>query len=105
MPEIQVVVVARRPRPGHQLTPYLAKVLRADNKWEEVAVPHDDLVPEVLESAPILVGDTVKVSAQSLIMEQQVDVSELVDRLAEVALGYRVFKQNPPDQLIVLQME
>lgn len=105
MPEIQIVVVARRPLPGSLVTPHLTKLLRADNKWEDVAVPLDDLVPEVLESAPILVGDTVKVSPSSLIMEQAVDVSELVERLCEASPGYRVFKQNPPDQLIVLQME
>jgi hypothetical protein len=105
MPDIMIVVIARRAKPGYQLTPFLSKVLRADNKWEDVAVPHSELVAEVLESAVILVGDTVKVSPQSLIMEQAVDVSELVERIAEVAGGYRVFKQNPPDQLIVLQME
>lgn len=105
MPDIIIVVVARRPQPGHTLTPHLRQQLRADNKWEDVVVPHDELIPEVLESAPIVVGDTVKVSAISLITEQEVDVSELVDRLAEVSPGYRIMKQNPPDQLIVLQME
>lgn len=105
MPEIQIVVVCRRPLPRESLTPAQTQELRADNKWIDMAVPHADLVHEVLESAPITVGDTVVVSARSLISEQQTDVGELVERLAEVAPGYRVFKQNPPDQLIVLQTE
>lgn len=105
MPEIQIVVVCRRPAPRQKLTPPMRSILRPDNKWEEVAIPHEELLPEVLESAPILVGDAVVVSPRSLITEQQTDVSELVERIAEVSPGYRVFKQNPPDQLIVLQME
>lgn len=105
MPEIQVVVVARRPEPGYSLTPHVTKRLREDNKWEEVQVAPDDLVHEVLESAPILVGESVSVSPQSLTTHAQVNTDELVERLAEVAPGYRIFRQNPPDQLIVLQAE
>jgi hypothetical protein len=105
MPEIQVVVVCRRPVPGHEITPHVRKVLQADNKWIEESVPLTELVPEVLESAPIVVGDAVEVSAQSLVSASQVNTDELVERLAEVAPGYRIFRQNPPDQLIVLQAE
>lgn len=105
MPEIQVVVVARRPKPGYSLTPHVTKRLREDNKWEEVQVQPDDLVHEVLESAPILVGESVSVSPQSLTTHSQVNTDELVERLAEVSPGYRIFRQNPPDQLIVLQAE
>lgn len=105
MPEIQVVVVCRRPLPGGEITPHVRKVLRADNKWEEEQVPLGELVPEVLEAAPIVVGDAVEVSAQSLVSATVVNTDELVERLADVAPGYRVFRQNPPDQLIVLQAE
>lgn len=105
MPEIQVVVVCRRPQPGHEITPHVRMRLRADNKWEEEQVPLTELVGEILEAAPITVGDCVEVSAQSLVSAAQVNTDELVERLAEVAPGYRVFRQNPPDQLIVLQAE
>lgn len=105
MPEIQVVVICRRPEPGREITPHVRMVLRADNKWTEEQVPLTELVPEVLESAPIVVGDAVEVSAQSLVSASQVNTDELVERLAEVAPGYRIFRQNPPDQLIVLQAE
>lgn len=105
MPEIQVVVVCRRPQPGHVITPHVRMRLRIDNKWEEEQVPLTELVDEVLEAAPIVVGDAVEVSAQSLVSAAQVNTDELVERLAEVAPGYRIFRQNPPDQLIVLQAE
>lgn len=105
MPDIQIVVVARRPQPGHSLTPHVTTRLKQDNKWEEVQVPPEDLVHEVLESAPITVGDSVQVSPMSLTTHSMVNTDELVERLAEVAPGYRVFRQNPPDQLIVLQAE
>lgn len=105
MPDIQIVVVARRPAPGHSLTPHVKQQLRADNKWEEVQVPPEELVHEVLESAPITVGDSVQVSPMSLTTHSMVNTDELVERLAEVSPGYRVFRQNPPDQLIVLQAQ
>jgi hypothetical protein len=105
MPEIQIVVVARRPEPGHSLTPHVRQQLRVDNKWEEIQVQPDELVHEVLESAPIMVGEAVQVSPMSLTTATTVNTDELVERLAEVAPGYRVFRQNPPDQLIVLQAE
>lgn len=105
MPEIQVVVVCRRPLPGREITPHVRKVLQADNKWTEEQVPLSELVPEVLEAAPIVVGDAVEVSAQSLVSASTVNTDELVERLADVAPGYRIFRQNPPDQLIVLQAE
>jgi hypothetical protein len=105
MPEIQIVVVCRRPEPGHALRSHVIKRLREDNKWEEVQVPPEDLVDQVLESAPILVGESVHVSPMSLTTHTMVDTNELVERLAEVSPGYRIFRQNPPDQLIVLQAE
>lgn len=105
MPDIQIVVVARRPEPGHSLTPHVKQQLRIDNKWEEVQVPAEELVHEVLESAPITVGDSVQVSPMSLTTHSMVNTDELVERLAEVSPGYRVFRQNPPDQLIVLQAQ
>jgi len=105
MPEIQIVVVARRPEPGHSLSPHVRQQLRVDNKWEEVQVQPEQLVHEVLESAPIQVGDAVTVSPMSLTTATQVNTDELVERLAEVSPGYRIFRQNPPDQLIVLQAE
>lgn len=105
MPEIQIVVVCRRPQPGGEITPHVRKVLQADNKWTEEQVPLSELVQEVLEAAPIVVGDAVEVSAQSLVSATVVNTDELVERLADVAPGYRVFRQNPPDQLIVLQAE
>jgi hypothetical protein len=105
MPDIQIVVVARRPEPGHSLTPHVKQQLRIDNKWEEIQVPPEELVHEVLESAPITVGDSVQVSPMSLTTHSMVNTDELVERLAEVSPGYRIFRQNPPDQLIVLQAE
>lgn len=105
MPEIQVVVVCRRPLPGYLLTSHVRMRLKPDNKWEEEQVPLQELVPEVLESAPILVGESVQVSPMSLTTATVVNTDELVERLAEVTPGYRVFRQNPPDQLIVLQAQ
>lgn len=105
MPEIQIVVVCRRPEPGHVLSSHVRQQLRADNKWVEEQVPHQELAAEILESAPITVGECVDVSPMSLVSESKVNTDELVERLAEVAPGYRVFRQNPPDQLIVLQAE
>lgn len=105
MPEVQIVVVCRRPLPGKLLTPHSRRELGIDNKWQEVAVPIEELEPEVLESAPIVVGDAVSVSPMSLVSAAMVNTDELVERLAEVARGYRIFRQNPPDQLIVLQAE
>jgi len=105
LPDIQIVVVCRRPEPGYTLTPHVKQQLRIDNKWEEVQVPPEDLVHEVLESAPITVGDSVIVSAMSLTTASRVNTDELVERLAEVTPGYRIFRQNPPDQLIVLQAQ
>jgi len=105
LPDIQIVVVCRRPEPGYTLSPHVRPRLRADNKWEEEQVPLEELVPEVLESAPITVGESVQVSAMSLTTAARVNTDELVERLAEVTPGYRIFRQNPPDQLIVLQAQ
>jgi len=103
MPEIQIVVVCRRVAPGFEITPYQTAQLRADNKWVDVPTPMAELLPEVLESAPIVVGDYCDVTQNSLVQEGAINVDRLVDALADAAPGYRVFKGNPPDQLIELK--
>lgn len=105
MPDVQIVVVCRRMPPGHELTPHERAQLRADNKWIDVPTPMADLLPEVLESAPLLVGDYCDVTENSLLAAGRVVVDRLVDALSDVAPGYRVFKGNPPDQLIELKAQ
>jgi hypothetical protein len=99
----QVVVVCRRPRPNTELTPIGKLELMKDGKWKEVKTPIAEMVPEVLESAPIGVADSIAVSQPSVFVPSTVSTDELLERLTDVAWGYRVFRQNPPDVMVRLE--
>jgi hypothetical protein len=93
IPEIQLVAVRRQAPPGKELTPVYNRIIGADMKPRDLENPIALLVPDVLESAPISVSDAVDNVATSLLSDQAMNNSELVNRLCDVFHGYRVLRQ------------
>lgn len=85
-PGSQVVVMTRRPLPGKATVGNMFKIGEdKEGLITELPVPVETHLPEVFESAPVLVSDCVVSSAATMMEDATVDISELKDRLGELA--------------------
>lgn len=85
-PGSQVVLLVRRPLPGKSKVGNMFK-LGEDKEGliTELPVPLEEHLPEVYESAPVLVSDCVVSAAATMMEDATVDISELKNRLGELA--------------------
>lgn len=84
-PGSQVVVVTRRVAPGRKALG--GKFELKENKKDEmveVPIPMENHLPEVFESAPVVVSECVQSSVATMFADASVDVTEFRTRLAEL---------------------
>lgn len=99
----QIVVVVRRSR-GKPVKSHVRFEHREDGRQYEVQVPHIELIGDIVESAPIQVSDCVDgPEALGMFDEGMLDTAELVERLQEVTVPFRVAAPNPPDTFVKIK--
>lgn len=85
-PGSQVVVLVRRPLPGQARVGNMFKIGEdKEGLITELPVPLETHLPEVCESAPVLVSECVSSSAATMMEDATIDITELKDRLGELA--------------------
>lgn len=100
----QIVVVVRRSRGGKPVKSHVRFEHREDGRQYEVQIPHVELIGDIIESAPIPVSDCVDgPEALGMFDEAMLDTAELIERLQEVAVPFRVAAPNPPDSLVKIK--
>lgn len=84
-PRSQIVVITRRMLPGARALGGKSE-LRENKKDEmvEVPIPIEFHLPEIFESAPVLVSDCVTANAATMFADSVTDITELRTRLAEL---------------------
>jgi hypothetical protein len=89
---VSIVVLTRRRLPGQKFVGGLSKYV--ENKLEQMVLQEidpADLVPEVMEAAALNVDDCVTSHAATMFDDASVDLSELRDRLCDLAApNYRI---------------
>jgi hypothetical protein len=101
VPEFQVVAVRRVPLLHRSLSPIFRREIMKDLTWHDVPVDQEDLIPEVLESAPISIADSIEAPTQTFFQSGSTSDAELVARLCDVFHGYRVATRvhiDPPSR-------
>lgn len=86
----QIVVVRRDSGPSPK-RPASRRALDEEGKWETVQVPHEELLSDVVESAPIDVRRALEISRADKFTKSKLDYMKFVNRLAEyMPLPYRI---------------
>lgn len=96
----RVVVITRRQLPGKDLGTRLRMEENKFGELVELAVPLTEHLPEIFESAPVIVADIVAATAATMLSDAIVDLTEFHDILCELAAPrYLVFTiQKRPDR-------
>lgn len=81
----RVVVVTRRALPGKTVGPRSRMEENKHGELVEMTVPISEYLPEVWESAPVVVSDVVAATAATMLSDAIVDLGELHDILCELA--------------------
>lgn len=99
----QVVVITRRGKNG-KLGPRTKRAKDEEGTFYDAPIPPETYLDEVVESDPIVVADCVRVQAGSMYAEESVDFSELMARIAERAVPFRIAPPIAPDKLYVMRL-
>lgn len=100
----QIVVVTRRGKNGGHPGPSWRRQKDVEDVWKETKIPPETYLDEVVESAPVVVAQCMDVSPANMFSDQQVDMSELVVRLTELAMPYRIaVPADPRDRMYVMR--
>lgn len=99
----QIVVVRRDtwPRPATAAT---RRVKDAEDKWETVPVPDEELMLECVESPPIDVRKTIEVTRADRFSKSKLDYMPLIHKLAEhMPTPYRIdLPKDPQDTVLYM---
>lgn len=95
LPDLKIVVLRRMPGASAAV-----RFITTQEGRRHEDVPVIELVHEVLEAAPIRVGDHVKVSPGALFTETTASTGSLIEALSEAAQPARVQPPNAPDNLL-----
>lgn len=96
LPQLQMIVCTRiiiseDGSPGER------RERNANSELVWMKVNPSTYIEEVVFSAPIKVGEKVKVTGVSLSSNGQVDLTPLLEAVAASAWPYRILPENPPD--------
>lgn len=100
----QIIVVVRRALPGKMLGKREKRIKDEEGKWDDQPVPPETYLNEIVESAPIIVEDVVRVTKADMYNEGSVDMSELIERLGELVFPNKVqLPADPRDKMYVMR--
>lgn len=101
----QVIVVTRRAKNGKMVGPATKRSKDEEGTFYDAPIEPETYIDECVESAPILVSDCITVQPATMFTEQQIDMTELVARLAEVAQPYRIAPpSDPADRMYAMRL-
>jgi hypothetical protein len=103
--DARIVVITRRGLNGKAPGPGSKRQKDEEGKWEDFKLPPETYLPEVVESAPIIVADCMDVVPATMFSEGSVDLTELTARVAERAYPYRIAPPaDPRDKMFVMRL-
>jgi hypothetical protein len=101
----QIVVVTRRGKDGRAPGSAWKRQKDAEDIWQETKIPPETYVDECVESEPIVVADCMDVVPATMFTEGNVNMSELVARLAERAAPFRIaLPADPRDKMYTMRL-
>lgn len=103
VPGAQVVVVTRRGKNG-KLGPRYKRTKDEEGTFFDQEQPPELYIDEIVESEPVVVADHISVTPGTMYSEQSADFGQLVARLAERAVPFRIAPPNHPDKLYVMRL-
>lgn len=100
----QIIVVVRRPLPGKLLGKREKRIKDEEGKWDDQPVSPEEYIGEIVESAPLIVEDVVRVTKADMYNEGSIDMSELIERLGELVWPNKLqLPADPRDKLYVMR--
>lgn len=99
----QVVVITRRGKNG-KVGPRYKRTKDEEGTFYDQEQPPELYLDEIVESDPVVVDQHISVTAGTMYNEQSADFGQLVARLAERAVPFRIAPPNPPDKLYVMRL-
>lgn len=100
----QIVVISRRGANGQPVGPGSKRQKDEEGKFVDFPVPPETYLNEVVESAPIVVAECMDVIAATMLSEGSVDMRELVARLHEHTVPYRIaLPTHKDDKLYIMR--
>lgn len=100
----QIIVVVRRAQAGKPLGKREKRIKDEEGKWDDQAVPPETYLHEIVESAPLVVEDVVRVQKADMYNEGSIDMSELIERLGELVYPNKVqLPADPRDKQYVMR--
>jgi hypothetical protein len=104
VPNARIVVVTRRPPMGSTVGPRYKRRMDEEGVWQEWELEPATYLSDVVESAPIVVAECMRIESGSMFADQKHDLSELVARLSEVAQPYRIaIPAHPDDRMYIMR--
>lgn len=98
-----VVVISRRGING-KTGPRTKRTKDEEGTFYDAPIPPETYLNEVVESDPIRVDDCVRVTQGTMYAEESADFGELMARIAERCVPFRLAPPNPPDKLYVMRL-
>lgn len=99
----QVVVITRRGLNGKS-GPRWKREKDEEGTFNDVQVAPETYIKEIVESDPIVVSECVQVTAGTMYAEESADFRELMARIAERAVPFRIAPPQHPDKLYVMRL-
>lgn len=101
----QVVVVTRRGKDGRSTGPRTRRTRDEEGTFHDAPIPPETYLEEIVESEPITVSDCIAMTEATMFSDASVDFSELVARLAERAVPFRIAPPaDPKDRMYVMRL-
>lgn len=102
----QIIVINRRRFDGKACGPADRRELDDEKKWASIAVPAETYVDEIVESAPVIIGDLVEETPQTMFSaEAPQDLAAIVDHLSQLVAPryYIACPLHPDDRLYTMR--
>jgi hypothetical protein len=99
----QVVVITRRGKNG-KTGPRYKRTKDEEGTFYDAPIPPEDYLHEIVESDPVIVAECIDVTPATMYADQSADFSELVARIAERAVPFRIAPPNAPDKLYTMRL-